>query len=180
MHSSWPYGLDHIGDMYKPKRSEPPAPVRSYSRSPVSSRSSSPGILRRARSVPPEPVEKPIEKKQLKHATSVPSSPIPDYMKRLRHIVVSQVPVPVPPKFGTLTYGGRWADAAEGPQDEGPPCTLCHKPITEKRAIIHEKCNYHCWHFVCSFCFKTLKENDFVMAADAKPYCNNCYKRSFP
>jgi len=134
-------------------------------------------LQKRSKSVPPGDSD--IVKRAVAPTTkSTPTTPLPDLMSNLRHIKVSTVPVPVPPKFGTLSFGS--ANVAEGPAVDGPPCILCHKPIAEKRCINHETFQYHCWHFVCSFCFKTLKENDFMMAVDNKPYCNNCFKRMFP
>jgi len=134
-------------------------------------------MKKRSKSVPPN--EGDIVKKAIKPTTkSNPTTPLPDLMSNLRHIKVSTVPVPVPPKFGTLSFDS--ANTAQGPVVDGPPCILCHKPITEKRCINHENFQYHCWHFVCSFCFKTLKETDFMMAVDNKPYCTNCFKRMFP
>ena len=132
-------------------------------------------MKKRSKSVPPN--EGDIVKKAIKPTTkSNPTTPLPDLMSNLRHIKVSTVPVP--PKFGTLSFDS--ANTAQGPVVDGPPCILCHKPITEKRCINHENFQYHCWHFVCSFCFKTLKETDFMMAVDNKPYCTNCFKRMFP
>lgn len=183
MHCSWPYGLDHMGNRRRRDGNSPPPRSKSPSRwgsttSSIAGRSRSPSPIRRAQSVPPA---ENVRRTPTDHKTiSVPSSPLPDYLSRLRHIKVSTVPVPVPPKFGTLTQGGRWPNEAEGPRDIGPPCELCHKPIVEKRFITHENCQYHCWHFTCSFCFKTLKEDDFRMAVDHKPYCTNCFKRMYP
>lgn len=63
----------------------------------------------------------------------------------------------------------------------GPPCELCHKQIEERRCMLAENMKFHCWHFACSFCLKTLKPADFLIAeADRKPYCLNCHKREFP
>lgn len=167
---SWPYGLDIISDDYIFAKRKPPA------KSPPAAKVPSPPIYRRARSVEP-PIVRTPEPDLLRYDSS---SPLPDYMRRLRHIVVEQVPVPVPPKFGTLTHGGRSANSAIAPVVGGPPCELCHKGITEGRCIYAENAQYHCWHFVCSFCFKTLKSHDFLMAEDNKPYCINCYKRAYP
>ncbi|XP_074597529.1 uncharacterized protein LOC141852420 [Brevipalpus obovatus] len=184
MFCSWPYGLDANHGRRRREPSSPPPRSRSPnfwgSRTSLNrSRSPSPGAMRRTRSVPPADfgVKKEAKKDKI---VSEPATPLPDYLSRLRHIKVSTVPVPVPPKFGTLMYGGRWADWAEAPVLGGPPCELCHKPITESRCIMHENFKYHCWHFQCSFCLKTLKENDFVMAMDQKPYCTNCNKRMYP
>lgn len=180
MFCSWPYGLD--GNRYKRREpgSPPPrskSPHMWGSRTSLDARSRSPSPVRRAQSVPPAEGPKKIP---LKQTVSLPSTPLPDYLANLRHIKVATVPVPVPPKFGTLTYGGRWADYAEAPAEDGPDCQLCQKPITERRCIMHQNFKYHSWHFVCSFCSKTLKENDFTMAIDQKPYCNNCHKRMYP
>lgn len=80
------------------------------------------------------------------------------------------------PPFGTLQK--------RRPREEewiGPPCELCHKQIEERRCMLAENMKFHCWHFACSFCLKTLKPADFLIAqADNKPYCLNCHKREFP
>lgn len=105
---------------------------------------------------------------------------IPPWMQDLKHIVIEQMPLPAPPRFGTLLHGRRNPDWANAAPINGPPCHLCHKPITESRCIRSEEHNFHCWHFVCSFCNKTLPEFDFTMAPDNRPYCLNCFKRYFP
>jgi hypothetical protein len=173
---SWPYGLDKISDEYLYAKRKPPAD------SPPSPRIPSPPIHRRARSVerPINIIRTPEPPVDFDISHRVGNSDHYGSMRSLRHIVVEQVPVPVPPKFGTLTHGGRSPNSAMAPYIDGPPCELCHKAITEGRCIYAENVQYHCWHFVCSFCFKTLKEHDFVMAADNKPYCLNCFKRAFP
>lgn len=80
------------------------------------------------------------------------------------------------PPFGTL----RRRKAREE-EWVGPPCELCHKQIEERRCMLAENMKFHCWHFACSFCLKTLKPSDFLIAeADRKPYCLNCHKREFP
>lgn len=80
------------------------------------------------------------------------------------------------PPFGTL---GR--NKAREEEWIGPPCELCHKQIEERRCMLAENMKFHCWHFACSFCLKTLKPSDFLIAeADRKPYCLNCHKREFP
>lgn len=164
---SWPYGLDIISDDYLYDKRRPPAD------SPPAPRAPPIPIQRRARSVEPPMVRNP----ELDILYLSSRSRLPDYMHRLRHIQVESVPVPVPPKFGTLDHGGRSANSALAPVVGGPPCELCHKAITEGRCIYAENAQYHCWHFCCSFCFKTLKSHDFVMAEDNKPYCVNCFKR---
>lgn len=165
--------MNHIGDAYEhpnlrlpqkgPRESSvpyvPPEPIH-----------------RRAKSVEPTIVKVPKQE----NTVSAPNSPVPDYLRRLKHIVVEQVPVPVPPRFGTLTYGGRYPNAAKDPTIDGPPCELCHKPIMEGRCIWSENQPFHCWHYFCSFCSKVLRENDFLMAEDNKPYCINCFKRMYP
>ncbi|RWS31420.1 paxillin-like protein [Leptotrombidium deliense] len=208
MRTSWPYGLDDV--LRKQKRQEPSADYREppvnqwskdnrsgrdlrstpsvedlvsyYQRFADRNRSPSPTGSRRARSA--GATEVPIRRETAYPTTtqskSVPSSPIPGWMKQLKHIVVEDMHVPVPPRFGTLAPKPRYPDRAEPPPELGPPCELCHKPITETRCIITENFKYHCWHFVCSFCSKTLQENDFLMAIDNKPYCNNCFKRTYP
>lgn len=80
------------------------------------------------------------------------------------------------PPFGTLKK-------RKGREEAwfGPPCELCHKQIEERRCMLAENMKFHCWHFACSFCLKTLKPADFLIAqADGKPYCLNCHKREFP
>lgn len=105
----------------------------------------------------------------------------PEYFSQLRHIKVTSIPIPmIPPKFGTLTQGGRWPNEAQAPIDVGPPCQLCKKPITESRFVNHDKVTYHCWHFTCSHCFKTLEDDDFRVDRNDKPYCHNCFKRQYP
>lgn len=172
---SWPYGLNHIGDAYENPNLRLPHEGPPESKIPPIPTPPPPPVVRRARSVEPAIVRRPEAP-----MASLPTSPVPDYMRRLKHIVVEQVPVPVPPRFGTLTYGGRYPNAAFNPYVTGPPCELCHKPITEGRCIYSDNAQFHCWHFVCSFCSKTLKEHDFVMAEDNKPYCLNCFKRMYP
>ena len=93
--------------------------------------------------------------------------------------MVEQTPVPTPSRFGTLIYGGRYPNAALAPYVDGPSCELCHKAITESR-ICADNGQYHVWHFYCSFCSVVLKENDFIIAIDNKPYCTNCHKRMYP
>ncbi|RWS06645.1 paxillin-like protein [Dinothrombium tinctorium] len=209
MRTSWPYGLDDMlrtftpinrgeGSLYSrpsvedlvsyyqkygaERGNRSPSPSRNRYSSLNRQRSLSPPISRRARSAGANaepPIERVASRPQYQ-TISLPSSPIPGYMKNLKHIVVEQIPVPVPPRFGTLAQGRRQPDSAEPPAEYGPQCELCHKPITEKRCIINDNCKFHCWHFVCTFCSKTLQEKDFVMAIDNKPYCNNCYKRTYP
>ncbi|XP_015792759.1 uncharacterized protein LOC107369309 [Tetranychus urticae] len=204
IHSSWSHGIDH--DRVSPHSSRSvtsPAPPRSRSSSPSQwaiversqtheiKRSPTPALstagstakstssLVRPSSVPPFDATL-ITLPRYKKVISQPSSPLPDYLTKLRHIKVATVPVPVPPKFGTLTQGGRWPNEAQGPVDIGPPCELCKKPITDTRFIHHEGFLYHVEHFTCSYCFKSLRPKDFMTSSDNKPYCVNCFKREFP
>ena len=172
MNFSWPYGLNHIGDAYENPNRREPAESPPESKIPI---------------VPPQPIHrraKSVEPPQVKKMPVITRSegntPIPEYLLGLRHIVVEQTPVPTPPRFGTLTYGGRYPNEAMAPYVDGPPCELCHKPITETRCIYADNGQYHVWHFYCSFCSVVLKENDFIVATDNKPYCNNCHKRMYP
>ncbi|KAI1296517.1 Paxillin [Halotydeus destructor] len=174
---SWPYGLDIVSDDYLYSKRKPPA------ESPPSPKVPPPPIHRRARSVEPRvnTLRTPEPPVDFDIYSVKKNSDLNSSMRSLRHIVVDQVPVPTPPKFGTLTHGGRSPNTGPMlPSLDGPPCNLCHKPITEGRCIHAENAQYHCWHFVCSFCFKTLKQHDFVMADDSKPYCLNCFKKAFP
>jgi len=202
---SWPYGLNNVADAYEyqnlrlPWDSPPESKIPPIRESP---------IHRRAKSVEPIEVKKIPERSRSTLSMNIPEisgrdrpgsglskapsdhrvdstglrsgSPWGSYASGLQHIVVEQTPVPTPPRFGTLTYGGRYPNAALAPYKDGPPCELCHKPILEGRCIYAENAAYHCWHFYCSYCSKVLKENDFVMAADKKPYCVNCFKREYP
>ena len=171
MNFSWPYGLNHIGDEYENQNLRLPHEGPPDSKVPLLPE---PPIHRRSKSVEPIAV-----KKIPSRSRSANSTPIPDHLMGLKHIVVEQVPVPIPPRFGTLTYGGRYPNTADRPIT-GPPCELCHKPITEGRCIYADNAQYHCWHFYCSFCSKVLQERDFVIAEDNKPYCVNCFKRMYP
>ena len=173
MNYSWPYGLNHIGDAYEDPNLRLPHDSPPESKVP---HVPPPPLHRRAKSV--EPIA--MRKIPQLSSRSANSTPFPEHVHGLKHIVVEQVPVPVPPRFGTLTYGGRYPNSAAAAYVDGPPCELCHKPITEGRCIYAENAQYHCWHFFCSFCSKTLKEHDFVMAEDNKPYCVNCFKRMYP
>ncbi|KAG9510139.1 hypothetical protein GZH46_01320 [Fragariocoptes setiger] len=88
-------------------------------------------------------------------------------------------------KMGPAQYGPPFGSLRRRKAREeewvGPPCELCHKQIEERRCMLAENMKFHFWHFACSFCMKTLKVNDFLIAqADNKPYCLNCHKRSFP
>ncbi|KAG9508786.1 hypothetical protein GZH46_02709 [Fragariocoptes setiger] len=105
---------------------------------------------------PPEPEEKPMDDPNLM------------WMK--------MDPAQFGPPFGSL---GRRKKRHE--EWVGVPCELCHKQIDERRCMLAENMKFHCWHFSCSFCLKTLKVNDFLIAqSDQKPYCLNCHKRTFP
>lgn len=137
-----------------------------------------------------EPLNKYLKPKRVTLSESTPNliqdlnekarlQEIPRWMRDLKHIVIEQVPVPIPPRFGTLLHGRRNADWALAPIVDGPPCQLCHQPITENRCIRSDQHVFHSWHFVCSFCLKVLKTDDFTMATDNKPYCFNCFKRNF-
>ena len=175
MNYSWPYGLNHIGDAYEnPNRREPSESPR-QSKMPYVPPPPPPPIYRRAKSVePPKIIRPPVLSK------SEGNTPIPDHLIGLHHIIVEDTHVPTPPRFGTLTYGGRYPNAAMAPYIDGPPCALCRKAITESRCIYGDCGQYHVWHFNCSFCSVILRENDFIVAADNKPYCHNCHKRMYP
>ena len=136
-----------------------------------------------------EPLNAYVGREQVKMTESTPNlvarlaqeaNEIPAWMQQLKHIVIEQMPLPAPPRFGTLLHGRRNADWSLAPPINGPPCHLCHQPITESRCIRSDEHNFHCWHFVCSFCNKTLPEFDFTMAPDNRPYCLKCFKRYFP
>ncbi|KAK4337279.1 hypothetical protein RND71_043277 [Anisodus tanguticus] len=66
---------------------------------------------------------------------------IPKWLKDLKHIVVEQVPVPIPPRFGTLLHGRKNPDWALAPILDGPPCQLCRKPITDITATTRAACD---------------------------------------
>ncbi|XP_074596658.1 uncharacterized protein LOC141851770 [Brevipalpus obovatus] len=195
--TSWPYGLDEIHKHYDAKnRDHSGIPYGRYpsAYSPVTRSSGgwseheytpspSPDVTRRFRSVSPPINEDSIQKRlAYRQNASLPSTPLPDYMRNLKNIELNETPMmsQIPPRFGTLLIGGRWADVAEGPHIDGPPCKLCHDAITERRCFVLDGDKFHCWHWVCSYCCVMLKSHDFKVALDNHPYCTNCFKRMFP
>lgn len=119
------------------------------------------------------PIRKIVVKRQ-----EAPPTPVPDYMKNLRLMELNDPPYThvIPPKFGTLTRR-RYPNIAKDPNPHGPPCGLCYDPIDEDRCIVQEGVQYHVWHYACSYCLVTLKQNDFTVVKDNKPFCTNCYRR---
>lgn len=101
-----------------------------------------------------------------------------DQLIGLKHIIVRERDLTIPPKIGTL--GRRFANEAMPPKLLGPECQLCHRCITESKCIHGENGQFHVWHFYCSFCCAILSEKTFIVARDNKPYCANCFKRMYP
>lgn len=188
--TSWPYGLDDIHKQYEVKNrdNQMALPYHQYPYLPLVRSSGgwsdeytpspSPDVTRRFRSVSPPINEDTIHKRIVSRQTA---TPVAEYLRNLKHLQLDE-PVyssQVPPRFGTLLIGGRWADVAEGPHADGPPCELCKDAIEERRCFVLENAKYHCWHYVCSYCCVMLKSHDFKVAIDNHPYCSNCFKRMF-
>ena len=172
--SSWPNGLDQAGN----RDSDEGIHYNRYPRPVYSPQPSSIGWSTPASSPEPPREMSPIKKVVVKRQEANPPSPLPDYMKNLRLMEINDPPYShvIPPKFGTLTRR-RYPNIAKDPSPHGPPCGLCYEPIDEDRCIVQEGVQYHVWHYACSYCLVTLKQNDFTIVKDNKPFCTNCYRR---